>query len=170
MTARDVCILISLALLLAAPAAAQQSKTFGDWTVIALDDRGGLLAADVGEGGSIGFACFTKDQTCMFNIDLGESCVEGGRYPILVNGSGEGAAAMTGRCSITDGHGYMIAENYNQFRQIIMANEGYIGFALPMASGQFKVVRIQTRGAKAAIEATEGGVREAARRSGVEYK
>jgi hypothetical protein len=152
---------VFLAVVLASPYIAQgQTRTFGAWTVVMSDDKRDLIAATSVDGDKfLAYRCFGNVGRCMHSIVLDIECEEGESYPLLVNASSS-AVAMTCTCS-KSAELYELIPDFDQFYSILQNSTGAIGFALPLASGQFKVVRFNLTGVRDAMTLAERAARKA---------
>lgn len=156
---------LSLVLYFAATATFAQTRTFQDWTVMISDDKQDLIAAtSVDDDKFLAYRCFTKLGKCAHVFNLATQCENGKSYPVLVN-SNYSALAMTCTCS-KNGTNYEFIPDFTEFHKILQNSSGYIGFALPMVSGQFKVVRFSLAGVRDAMALAE----RATNKDSAEYK
>ena len=127
-----------------------QDRSSGDWNVI--KSVLGLQIANVKSGeNTTGVVCYLDKQVCEAYVALGNSCDDGGKYPLLLN-TPTGAFPLVATCRhLSPTMKILVIE---EFGQMISAFEsgGEIGFATPMKNGQFKVVRFSTVGATAALK------------------
>lgn len=157
-------VLGSLVVFLVAATASAQTRTYRDWTVVISDDKQDLIAATgVDNDKYLAYRCFGKTGKCVHVFNLAAECQDGKSYPVLVNSS-YSALAMTCACS-KNGHRYELVPDFDQFHKILESSTGYIGLALPMVSGQFKVVRFSLAGVRDAMALAE----RAATRDSAEY-
>jgi hypothetical protein len=98
-----------------------------------------------------GVVCNLGTQSCDAYVATATSCEEDALYPMMIN-SPLGAYPITGKCLTLGKHQVLVIVEYASAIQAYQSG-GEIGFALPMASGAFKVFRFSTAGATAAIEA-----------------
>lgn len=98
-----------------------------------------------------GVLCYLKSETCSAYLVVDAICEEDVTVPLMVN-SKIGALPISAKCTKFGESHYLVI---NEFDSIIQAFQGggEIGFAMPMESGQFKVVRFNTIGATEAIAA-----------------
>ena len=150
-TVTILCLLISIV----SPCVAHaQTRQFGAWTVMISDDKADLIAAtSVDDDKFIAYRCFGKLGQCAHSIVLDIECEDGKSYPLLVNSS-YAAVAVTCTCSRNEELFELIPE-FDDFHRILQNSAGAIGFALPMASGHFKVVRFDLTGVKDAMKSAE---------------
>jgi hypothetical protein len=141
-----------------ASAAGAQTRKFGAWTVAMSDDKKDLIAATtVDEDKYLAYRCFGRTKKCAHVVNLAAECEEGKEYPVLVNSS-HAALAITCTCSVNEDQ-YELVPDYDDFHTVLANSTGYIGFALPMVSGQFKVVRFNLNGVGGAMEMAERATR-----------
>jgi len=135
-----------------------QTKSFGDWTVMISDDKNDLIAATTVDSDKwFGYRCFGKLGKCAHSLNLAIVCEDRKVYPVLVN-SNYSAAAIDCTCS-KNGDSYELIPNYDAIHDLVIKSSGYIGFAVPMQSGQFKVVRFSLDGVKEAMALAERAIK-----------
>ena len=160
---------VLLILLAAPPNFAQTSNrqlTYDDWTVMLSDDKKDLIAATGQDNDKfLAYRCFTKAAKCVHVIVMATSCDDGHRYPVLINAS-SGSLTVDCLCSENEGTYELLPTDFDGFHRILTDSTGHVGFALPLASGQFKVVRFSLTGAKRAMAAAEAAAR---RKDSAEY-
>ncbi len=131
--------------------ASAQDYKVGNWAVV--KSTPGFQIAMVANGdNSTGIVCEIKKDSCYAYVAIGSTCEDGEPYPILLNAP-TGAFASMATCRHMNKK-FQILE-IDEFEKMISAFEsgGEIGYATPMQSGQFKVVRFSTTGATAALKA-----------------
>lgn len=159
-------LIVAAALCLLPLTASAQTRTFGQWTVIRSDDKEDLIAATaVDDDKYLAYRCFAASGKCAHIVNLAAECEDGKEYPVLINSS-HAAAAITCTCSENEDR-YELIPDFDDFHPLLANSTGYIGFALPLASGQFKVVRFSLNGAKDAMRAAQ---RVTNRRNSSEYQ
>jgi hypothetical protein len=137
-------VLFVLAVLFQLPSAAQ---TYGDWVVTRI---AGLQIAKSSTGNAvIGVVCVVEADSCHAYIGTDSTCNEGQRVPMLIN-SAVGAVQVTTQCTKIGGFLYNIIDEFDSAASAFESG-GVVGFALPLASGEFRVIRFSTRGATHAI-------------------
>jgi hypothetical protein len=103
-------------------------------------------------GSTLGLLCTNTD--CSFYLRAGITCESGGSYLALIN-SESGALSHELSCvplTLSGRTEYVILiGNIESFASTVMRSTT-IGFAIPMASGQFKVSRFSLRGSTKALE------------------
>nr|WP_143710579.1 hypothetical protein [Janthinobacterium sp. Marseille] len=102
-------------------------------------------------GAAAGYVCNLSNEVCDAYLATDVTCEENEIYPFMIN-SPLGSFPMTGKC-VTIGTSQVIAMIEQNSAVAAYQSGGEIGFALPMANGDFQVYRFQTVGATAAIEA-----------------
>jgi hypothetical protein len=127
------------------------NRVFGDWLVSV--ENGVYETYTANESGStLGLLCTESD--CSFYLRAGITCERGGTYLALIN-SESGAASHELSCvplTIKNIPEYvLLIGDLKPFAEVVLSSTT-IGFAIPMASGQFKVSRFSLRGANKALE------------------
>lgn len=142
------------ALALVSPlAVAAPAQPVGDWYY--------SLSGDISEaytvsdsGAVLGLICFRSANTCSFYIRSSSTCESGQSSAILEN-TPSGSANLSGTCRpLTTDSGPIYAIVLSPMKSVASSldTDGQvIGFAEPMASGQFRVYRFSTTGASSAI-------------------
>lgn len=129
-------------------------KYFQSWAVIKSDDGKDLIAVTLNnEGNFIGYRCFSSNKTCIHVLSAGTNCEDGGTYPILVN-SDYSPMTMNTVCNITNANHELLLTQYDTIHEILKKGSN-VGFAIPMQSGQFKVVRFSLLGSDEAMDYVE---------------
>ena len=132
-------------------------KYFGGWSVIQDSDSRDLIAGTTNDSGHvIAFRCFVKTKQCVHVLIADTQCEDGGSYPILIN-SDFSPLAMESVCSVNGKSHELILTNYDSIHKILETGS-YVGVAIPMASGQFKVFRFRLNGSKQAMDHAESTV------------
>ncbi len=158
MTKRSLQVLLAI-LFLAGTARADEPIRIGDWLVNVNDSNTAIFAATENGAGSVfGQYCFPERQGCMYLLGLRTSCENGSEYPVLAN-SDSGAYPLTLRCFGANDTGvYEYAVTNFDLIDAAVRQSTRIGFAIPMQSDAFRVVRFSLIGAVKAMD----GVRTAA--------
>ena len=126
-------------------------KVFGDWFVVKSSDGADLIATTINDaGGYIGFRCFSSTQKCVHVVSVNTTCTDGSYYPILIN-SDYSSMAMDVLCSKNGEKYELILMKFDEIHQILRGGT-YIGFAIPMGSGLFKVSRFSLSGSGSAFD------------------
>jgi len=128
---------------------AQAAQMFGNWEVSELKD---LRVARVGgaAGSTAGVMCTPSEKTCSAFISIDFSCEDGASYPVMLN-SNAGAYSSTGVCASSGDSYYLLIDDFNATISAFESG-GEVGFAFPLKSGQFRVLRFNCQGATAAIK------------------
>ena len=102
-------------------------------------------------GSTAGVLCNLNTEGCEAYLALDLTCEEEVITPMMVSAKA-GAFHITTRCTKVGATKLMVI---NEFETVVgvFQGGGEIGFAMPLESGQFKVVRFGTNGAVAAIKA-----------------
>ena len=108
------------------------------------------------KGSFLGQFCYPANGKCMWLVGLKSRCTKGKRYPVLASGEG-GASHVTMLCAGRKRIGETEYSRFvlSKFKSIdkMVRSGARIGFALPMGSGQFRVVRFSTNGAATSLDA-----------------
>lgn len=119
--------------------------SYEDWRVYA--HPAGTFVAETknDSGATFGVVCRISDQWCYWAVISNSKCVDEGTYPILVNAA-SGAFGVNGHCF---GAGNNYTMSLDQFEDLRTATSSgtRIGFAVPLDSGLFYVVRFSLAGA-----------------------
>jgi hypothetical protein len=150
---------LALALMLAianAPAVAKKAA-YGDWIA---DEAGDYTEAYTSnESGSVfGLIC---GRECVFYLNILHKCEQGHAYPAMINSNG-GAYPVDLKCFVLDGDYIVTFPVTGDFADMLEAG-GTIGFAVPLANGQFGVSRFSLKGG---LDAASAVARSADGRSG----
>jgi hypothetical protein len=121
--------------------------TFGRWVVDGLGDWV-EASTDNGSGSEFGLLCGSE---CLIYLDFRTECDEGHDYPAMVN-SGAGALSISMRCHHYEERPIFITEATEDYVDMLEQGEE-VGFAFPLADGQFRVARFSTRGGTEAVAA-----------------
>jgi hypothetical protein len=127
------------------------AQEIGNWT-IDTKSKEFLYAATINDSGALlGQFCSLKDGNCMWLLGMSTACNKGDSYPVLVN-SDAGALHLQVYCDgQLESGSYRYA--FTDFDAVDNAirKSSKIGFAVPLQSDQFKVVRFLTNGAISAL-------------------
>jgi len=129
----------------------------GDWAEDVTNDGSAIFAATSNDSGAIfGEWCYPSTGKCSWLIGLDGSCEQDSAYPILAN-SDSGAASVLIRCGGKVGNTGLSQFAIVQYKDLenLMTESKMIGFALPLKSGQFRVVRFSLAGSRAVVSAME---------------
>lgn len=146
------------ALLLTVASSVQaQAVTFEEWFLVdAKDKSGDVIAATSTEDGKelLGYRCMLRSNTCQYVLMTESTCEADEKYPLMLNSS-VGASTLMGTCFKSSGPDQLVLAPYTLIEKAIKGGQGLIGFAIPMASGQFRAIRFSVKGGSDAIEAAE---------------
>jgi hypothetical protein len=120
------------------------NETYGDWTVSDLGDGDFMAVVANNAQSSFGTVC-GRSTECAAIVDLDTACTAGDKFPALINAPA-GAYSAELEC-IKAGKGFMFTLPIDNDLTEAMSVGGVLGFAVPMQSGQFKVVRFSLTGA-----------------------
>lgn len=133
-----------------------QTQKFQKWTVYNYSGGPSALTFNDSQNG-LGPVCSDDTNACYWMIlSPGTACSDGVKSPVLINAS-SGSYSLVAHCtgSIelagTTYHRYLISK-YEEMQRIAESSTGLIGFAIPLDSGSFSVLRFDLTGAKAALK------------------
>lgn len=129
----------------------------GDWSEDVSNDGSALYAATSNDSGAIlGEWCYPSTGKCNWLIGLDGNCEQDSAYPILAN-SDSGAASVMIRCGGKVGNTGLSQFAIVEYKDLesLMVDSKMIGFAFPLKSGQFRVVRFSLTGSHAVVSAME---------------
>lgn len=144
-------------LLTPALAVAAEPVTIGNWMVGLSNDRDSTYAGNVNDSGSVLMeTCSTSKDSCLWIVTLDSECKEGNTYPVLMN-SEEGAAASSVKCMGESASGNTYRYLFTDWKTLegVILKGKRVGFAFPMQSDQFTVVRFALEGIDEAAPAAE---------------
>lgn len=130
------------------PVSAPPAESFQDWTV---DRFGSFTAAYTTNNVGSVFGLLCASDSCSIYVNLQTSCETDGSYPMMMN-SAAGAYPLTFKCHVIPRKAdpaYVLVTDATVGPEAFAG--GQIGFAEPMASGEFTVSRFSTLGARAAM-------------------
>ncbi|GFO68196.1 hypothetical protein GMLC_17750 [Geomonas limicola] len=139
------------------------AQDVGNWSIDTKSTEY-LYAATVNDsGGLLGEFCFLKDNSCAWLLGMATACNQGASYPVLAN-SDAGAIQLQVYCDGQLENG-LFRYVFTEFAAIddLVKKSSKIGFAVPLQSDQFRVVRFLTKGAVPALTIMRGA---AERKSG----
>lgn len=149
---------VLVAAMLSASLAYAQTE-IGPWYVSDMTDGTGSFAGTVNDSGALfGKYCYSNAQTCLWIMTADVGCKSGSEYPVLLNTDG-GAAQVTVSCKPIDGKNRYFFNDYAVVEDAV-AGSARIGFAFPMANGQFQVTRFDIRQSTAALKALDAKMRK----------
>lgn len=126
---------------------------YGDWIAEVVDDT--TIASTTNDSGNALFrVCGLTTRLCSWGIRTVDSCVEGDTYDALVASTSSGQAVEL-KCLGKDKRGnWLQIPNYDAMNAY-SDRDDYVGFAIPLESGHFRVVRFSLKGSKTAIADAE---------------
>ena len=154
-------IMLIVVLLLNGNAGAEEKK-FGEWFVVRADN-GDMVAGTQQDNFSklLVYRCFKEHNKCAHVLVADIKCDDGDIYPVLIN-SDRSALSVNTICNINDdGRSELVLTEFDYVHELIKKSN-LVGFAIPMASGQFKVVRFSLNGSSKAMDYAEGNLVDSA--------
>lgn len=139
--------LITIACMACAVAQAQTTEKWGVTKTAA-----GIQIASVtnAAGHAAGLICDVDAEGCFPFLNPHVTCKEGVKTPLMIN-SAVGAYAVVGTCTkFSESTNLLLIDEFDDAINAFQSG-GEIGFAMPMESGHFQVVRFNTAGAVAAL-------------------
>lgn len=135
-----------------------EAQQIGDWTVDI--GTGGYTEAFTGNESGSTFGLICIGGSCSFYLDTNTRCNEGATIPILTN-SDSGATYVNSVCIHLSQRQQIRYVSKIQDSDVVTAISSgrVIGFAIPLASGEFLVVRFSLYGAVKATERAVAGLR-----------
>jgi hypothetical protein len=127
------------------------AEIIGSWQTDAFSE--GVYAATLNDSENlIGQYCYPDQGSCLWLLGLKTRCESGHEYPILAN-SDVGAREVTVRCGsrLESGLYQYVFTNFDAIDEIVKGSSR-LGFAVPLADDQFRVIRFSLDGARAAID------------------
>jgi hypothetical protein len=141
------------------------SVTEKDWKVVIDADGTALAFTSNGSGSSFGIYC-ANANSCFAYLDSSTGCDDSSTYPVLVN-SDSGAGSFEATCadlgsSASKNHAVIVFNDFSAIIKTVLKDHA-IGFAIPLASGQFKVTRFSLEGSNETIQAMNKAVSSSTR-------
>lgn len=139
---------------------AQAGETYGSWSVALGDNSEFIYAATMNDSGALlGQFCYPDSGKCLWMLGMKTTCETGSEYPVLAN-TDTGAIQLKITCSGPLSNGFYLYA-FTEFDAVDAAVAGgtRIGFAVPLQTDQFRVVRFLLSGAAAAIARMHEGAR-----------
>jgi hypothetical protein len=125
-----------------------QSVSYGDWLVH--KELTDIQIANTSSGTAVaGVICVVSAGKCSAYLGTDTACNEGVQTPMLIN-SAVGASVATATCTTLGTQKYNLFSEFGAVKDAFESG-GVVGFAMPLRSGEFRVIRFNTRGATAAI-------------------
>lgn len=135
-------VALSVLLLASSSLTFAEGETVGSWT---LSDIGlGYIASTRSDtGGTFGLMCIKDPGDCQYFFNPQLQCTEDSHQPLLFNGEA-GALASNSLC-VHIGESKLLAVSDSLDEMVF--GSSYIGIAIAMEGGKFKVMRFSTSGA-----------------------
>ena len=146
-------ILLLLITLLASDSLFAEIQRYGSW-LTNTDSNDFVYAATLNENEHLfGQYCFPAEGACVWLLGFRTGCQQGDSYPALAN-SDSGAAHIEIICGgrLENGlYRYALAD-FDTIDDLVKKG-GRLGFAVPFKEDQFRLIRFDLTGARAAIDA-----------------
>lgn len=142
------------------------AQTFGEWSAGITDSGELLYAITVNDSGNLlGQYCVPATGSCIWLLGMSAACKEDDQYPILAN-SDAGAVHIMVRCDakLEKGLYRYVFTDFDTVNGIITKGLR-IGFAVPLQTDQFRVVRFDLSGSRRAITLMRTAAEEAHKKS-----
>ena len=130
-----------------------KAENFGAWFTGKTNDDNFVFATTVNDSGHLlGQYCSPDTGNCLWMLGINTTCKLGDKYPILAN-SDSGANHLSVHCNkqLDDGKFRYVFSKFDEIDGIIKGGLR-IGFALPLQSDNFRVIRFDLSGANRAIK------------------
>jgi len=131
-----------------------EDKQFGEWfTGQQLTGQGGFAATINDSGHILGQYCYPELSSCVYLLGIRTRCEKDSKYPVLVN-SDKGSKTLELLCNgpLESGRYQYVFTSFDEIHKIVM--EAYrVGFAFPLQSDDFIVVRFSLLGSNEAVAA-----------------
>lgn len=128
------------------------AQAFGSWVAETADSF--FWAGTSNDSGALlGQFCYPANGSCMWFLGISSACKEGEQYPVLAN-SDAGAAQLQVLCSskVENGLYRYVFTDFEAADELVKKGM-QIGFAVPLQSDQFHVVRFNLEGSNLAVAA-----------------
>lgn len=146
-------LVLAIPFLLHSHAVTAEPVTHGDWIVDYLDDGSGMYGATANDSEDIlGETCSFDEGTCRWVLITETGCEAGSRYVILANSSA-GTKPLYLTCFGPNSNLKGKSSYGFEWEELesIIKEANWVGFAVPMESDRFRVLRFSLRGI---VEAT----------------
>lgn len=140
-----------LILIASAHASLARAENFGSWFTGKTNNNFVFAATTNDNGHLLGQYCSPETGNCLWILGISTTCKLGDKYPILAN-SDSGASHLSVHCDeqLEDRKFRYVFSKFNDIDSIIKGSLR-IGFALPLQSDNFRVIRFDLSGANRAI-------------------
>jgi hypothetical protein len=136
-----------------------QENRFGEWTVDFTNDKTNVYAATANDSGSVlGEYCSLEKHVCNWMLAMDTACEGAGVFPLLGNaasGSVQLGVTCGGKVATPSGQVYQYFFTSWKDLELLLKDSGLVGFAFPLADGQFKVTRFSLTGRTDAMALAE---------------
>lgn len=143
------------------------AESFGKWHTGTTNSGEKLFFAVTANdsGNLLGQYCSPSTGNCIWLLGMNASCKEGDQYPVLAN-SDKGAAHILVYCNakLDNGLYSYVFTDFDTVNDFVMKGSK-IGFAVPLQSDQFRVVRFDLIGSNRAISTMRSIAEKTHRRS-----
>ncbi|MEE9913633.1 MAG: hypothetical protein K4571_18125 [Deltaproteobacteria bacterium] len=128
------------------------AQSFGVWHSGVTDTGDAFYAATINDSGNLlGQYCYPSKGNCIWLLGMRTACEEGAQYPVLAN-SDAGSSHINVYCSAKLDNGmYRYVFSEHDAIDKIITKGLKVGFAVPLQSDQFRVVRFDLNGSSRAI-------------------
>lgn len=127
------------------------AQTYGQWTVGQGSDKDTFTAETANDSGqSFGKVCLASTQKCWWALVIDPSCDNEATYPAMAN-TDSGAYNLTLLCVKAGSSKLMAFTDFDTLDKI-SKGAGYVGFAVPMDGGAFRVFRFSLNGSTQAAD------------------
>jgi hypothetical protein len=155
----------SLALLCCLPMPAR-GASLGDWrTGVTMNGKEFFAYTLNDSGQAFGEWCSVDSGSCTWMIGMSFGCDKNFAYPVLANSDAE-AESLSMNCSGTIEDTDLSRYAFTDFKSVksLLKDAHVVGFAIPMQSDQFRVIRFSLDGCSDAIAAMEASATAAYQR------
>jgi hypothetical protein len=155
----------SLALLCSLPMSASGAN-LGDWrTGVTTNGKEFFAYTQNDNGQAFGEWCSVDSGSCTWMIGMSFACDKDFAYPVLANSDAE-AESLSMNCSGTIEDTDLSRYAFTDFKSVksLLKDAHVVGFAIPMQSDQFRVIRFSLDGCSDAIAAMEASATAAYQR------
>lgn len=133
-----------------------QKQRVGSWTVETADAYTEAFTGN-DSGSTFGFLCIAG--TCSFYLDTNTRCEEDSKTPLLVNANSGSTYVVSSCLHFRSSTGTRYINSISDKDVVTAISSGrVIGFAMPLANGDFKVTRFSLEGAMAATTRAVDGM------------
>jgi hypothetical protein len=155
MTCRTVFTLSLVLVATPLAAAPPKSGVVKDWVFTNYGDGTAAAHTTNDSGSSVGIYCSTK-ESCIAFLATDSGCQDGNKYTVMMNAN-SGANALVATCKNlatveSKQHFVLVFEDFDSVLTSVLRDHT-VGFAIPLASGQFKVARFSLEGSNETLSA-----------------